>query len=243
MKTNLLSKQIIGEEMYNNINETIIQFDDIFNKGKHLMQDIKYLSTGDKHLDEILGGGYAFSKLTELSGISGTGKTLLALKAIKEIQDTNKLTVYVDASRDFNLKYLEDNNIDKDNVLIIQPESIEQLAILFTEILKPNINEIGLIIIDTIADLNTKKENEMSINTNLDISRSKIIKAFLNRISNIVRNQDTSVLILNQLRSKYDSNGNFEEISCYEKWINITCHKRIRLYLDEDNDICVNLIK
>ena len=79
----LQSKQV--EE----IEKIIQQYKNIF--GGKSMQTNNYLPTGNKALDEMLKGGYLKGTLTEISGVTDSGKTLLALKAIKQVQQENIL--------------------------------------------------------------------------------------------------------------------------------------------------------
>lgn len=238
------TSSLLGRERYNQINEDILKYQDLF-FGGNVMKDNTYnptLSTGNEVLDELLNGGYAIGKLTEISGPTDTGKTLLALKAIKELQnlDNNKLTIYIDASRTFKLEYTEEHELDKDGIVLIQPESIEKLVIMLSEIVKPCIDDVGLIIIDSLADLSTNKEQECGLKTNTDRHRSIVIKALLTRIANLVRNSETCAIILNQDRTNFEDET-MSTVSSSERWIKMTCDTRLRLSLDEDGDPCVEV--
>lgn len=95
------TRNLLGSQMYNQINEDILKYQDLFIGGKTMEKQNTYLSTGNESLDEMLKGGYQIGKLTEISGATDTGKTLLALLAIKELQKQNndKVAVFIDASR------------------------------------------------------------------------------------------------------------------------------------------------
>lgn len=239
MTSNNSIRKLLGGHMYSQINENIIKCHNIFYGGKTLEQ--KYLSTGNPSLDEILNGGYKKGSLTEISGATNTGKTLLALKAIKEAQKDEKLSIFIDTSRKFNPRYLKDNIIDEDGVFIIQPEYAEKLGILLTEIIKPNIEDIGVIVIDDLANLITKFEKNSSMNKNTDVHKSKVIKALLTRINNLIKNSDTCAIILNQNRSNFLKDGSVTEISSFERWVEMSCDTRLKLSLDEDGDICADV--
>ena len=145
------TSSLLGEKTYNQINEDILKYQNIFFGGNVMKEEkVSALSTGNEVLDELLNGGYSIGKLTEISGPTDTGKTLLALKAIKELQklDNSKLTIYIDASRSFKLEYVEEHNLDTDGIVLIQPESIEKLVVMLSEIVNPCIDDIGLIIFD-----------------------------------------------------------------------------------------------
>lgn len=234
------TKELLGGRMYESINQNILEYHEIFYGGK-AMNTPTYLSTGNEVLDHELQGGYRKGTLTEICGPSNAGKTLLALKAIKEVQKEDKLAIYIDADRKFRLDYLEEHGIDEEGIILIQPQSIEQLAVMLSEIVKPNVEDIGVIIIDSLADLSTKKEQGSKICTNTDIHRSKVIKALLMRIANLVRNSEACAIILNQLRNSFKEDGTVEVISTSERWVKMTCDTRLRLTLDEDGDPCVDV--
>lgn len=239
MTSNNPSRKLLGGRMYNQINQDLLKYHETF-YGECTMES-KFLSTGIESLDEMLKGGYTLGELVEISGATNTGKTLLALLAIKECQKDEKLSIFIDTSRSFNPKYLIENEINEDGVILIQPEYAEELGIILTEIIKPHIEEIGLIIIDDLANLTTKFEKNSDINKNTDIHRSKVIKALLTRISNLVRNTDTCAIILNQNRSNFLQDGTIDEISSFERWVNMSCNTRLKLSLDEDGDICADV--
>lgn len=234
------SKKLLGGRMYESINQNILEYNEIFYGGK-AMNTPTYLSTGNEVLDHELKGGYRKGTLTEICGPTNTGKTLLALKAIKEIQKENKLAIYIDANRQLQRTHILENELDEDGIIVIRPKSIEELAVLLSELVKPNIDDIGLIVIDSLADLSTKKEQNSNICTNTDIHRSKVIKALLMRIANLVRNTEACAIILNQLRTNFKDDGTIEVISTSERWIKMTCDTRLRLTLDEDGDPCVEV--
>ena len=136
---------------------------------------------------------------------------------------------------------LEDNDIDKSNVSILYMNEADTLGPILTQIIKPCIDNIGLIVIDSLADLTTVKEKNSSFETNTDISRSKIIKSLLTRLANLVRNTEACVIIINQERTNVVNNEIVGTVSTSERWVNMCCDTRIRLTIDEDGDSCVDV--
>ena len=220
----------------NNI-EKILKQDDLFGRRKI----VSYLSSGNEDLDSMLGGGYKKGTLTEICGSSDTGKTLLALKAIKEAEKENKFTLYISPKSTLNTSMLKDNNIDSNKVSILYMNEADIISQILTQVVKPYINNIGMIVIDSLADLTTTKEKESSLKTNTSISRSKIIKALLTRLSNITRGTDTCVLIINQERNNFVDNEVKGTVSSSERWINMFCDTRVKLSKDENNDVYVDV--
>ena len=204
------------------------------------MQTNNYLPTGNKALDDMLKGGYLKGTLTEISGVTDSGKTLLALKAIKQVQQENKLAVYINPSHNLNISMLIDNDLDEEMISVLYVNAADKIGALLSE-LKPCINDIGIIVIDNLADLSTNKEQDSPLKANTEIHRSKVIKALLTRLANLVRNTDTCVLIVNQERVNFVDNEAQGTVSSSERWINLTCDTRIKLSIDDDGDSCVEI--
>ena len=228
------NKKQINKELY----ESILKYKELVG-GRLNMNTIKYLPTGDDTLNSLLNGGYKKGLLTEINGISDSGKTLLALKAIKETQKEDKIGIYINTMESINISMLKDNDINKDELIIINMNKADLLGPLLTDIIKSLINYIGVIVIDNLAGLSTSKEQKSSITTNTDIHRSKVIKALLMRIANLIRNTDIVAIIINELR--YDINTD-TNVATSERWINMCCDTRIKLSLNEDNDIIIDNI-
>lgn len=196
------------------ISKSILKYEEVFG-GKYKMEQ-KYLLTGNSVLDEMLHGGYKKGTSTEISGMSDTGKTFLAIKAILEAQKENKITIYIDTTLKLTNDVLTDNNIDPDGVIIIRSNKADSLGPTLKSIIEPYSDEIGLIIIDDLAGLTTSYEQESSIKKNTDIHRSKVVKSLLMRISNLIRNTEITCLVINQERSNFD-NEDIEVVSSFEK--------------------------
>ena len=227
------------DKLANDIRENLLKCQQIF--GGINMINISYLSSGNEMLDELLGGGYKKGTLTELSGVDDSGKTLLALKAVKQVEKEHKVSLYISPNCSLTSSMLEDNDIDRNNVSVLYMDEADTLGPILTQIVKPCIDNIGLIVIDSLADLTTTKEKNSPFNTNTDISRSKIIKSLLTRLANLVRNTETCVIIINQERTNIIDNEIVGTVSTSERWVDMCCDTRVRLYIDEDGDSCVDV--
>lgn len=233
-----IKPQIRNTEVDEKLFEAIVKYQELF--GGNSVEP-KYLSTGNEALDTILNGGYKKGTLTEISGVTDSGKTWLALKAIKQAEKEHKISIYIDADCRLTDGMLEDNDIDKDNVLIVYMNTADTMGPMLSEIIKPCIDDIGVIVIDNLANLTTSKEQISSLKTNTDIHRSKVIKSLLTRISNLIRNSEACALIINQERTNVVDNVINGTVSSSEKWINICCDTRVKLTIDEDGDSCVEV--
>lgn len=229
----------LDKKLYENVVEDILQFENVFYGGNKVKD--KILSSGDDSLNELLQGGYRKGELTEISGESNSGKTLLALKAIKQVQTEGKIAIYIDVASRLQEIDLNENEIDKESLIYINLNLADEIGPVLTSLFSIGKEDIGLVVVDTLAELSTKYEMNNSLSKNTDLHRSKVIKALLTRISNLVRRTNTCAIILNQTRSNFDDEGNFEIVSSSERWVKMSCPTRLRLSLDEDNDICAEV--
>ncbi len=83
---------------------------------------LKSVPTGSLLLDEILGcGGYPLGRIIQLYGPPGSGKSLLAMLAMKEAQQLNSESqqVFIDAENTFNVEWAEQLGLDTSRVIIV----------------------------------------------------------------------------------------------------------------------------
>jgi len=83
---------------------------------------LKSIPTGSYLLDEILGcGGYPLGRIIQLYGPPGSGKSLLAMLAMKEAQkiSPDSQQVFIDAENTFNVEWAEKLGLDTSKVIII----------------------------------------------------------------------------------------------------------------------------
>lgn len=115
------------------------------------------ISSGDKVLDMLLGGGYETDVINTLYGPAGSGKTLLCMMAIKGVVDSGKKVVYIDTEGGFSIerfKQLYDNHEELlDNILFLQPVNFEEQKKSFEKLKELINNNIGLVIVDTLSML------------------------------------------------------------------------------------------
>lgn len=80
------------------------------------------IQTGSLLLDDILGcNGYPCGRIIQLYGPSGSGKSLMAMLAIKEAQhiDPKAKQVWIDAEQTFNADWAESLGLDVSKIIII----------------------------------------------------------------------------------------------------------------------------
>lgn len=172
------------------------------------------LNTNIKELDNILDGGIELGRLIEISGQPDIGKTTLLFDIIENI-DNSKIVLYI-ATSSKSLQYLYKRKLDlKNNVIILISNREEEII----DYLNKTINNIDLIMIDSISDILTVNE---SISLNLKIQQD--IPKLLRTFKNIVYGKDTSLLLINHITYK-----NNIEIPKWNSYFQQYCSIRLRL--------------
>ncbi|CAG8475287.1 6981_t:CDS:2 [Paraglomus occultum] len=165
--------------------------------GESKLKDQKTLSTGSLLLDQTIGtGGYVCGKIVEIYGLESSGKSTLALHAVSECQKLKKKAVYIDLENGLNIKYAQNIGVDKENLMILYPNS----AVKTFEMIRDLIREgTDLIVVDSVSNLAPQM---------IDLEKYKIgshallMSQGLRMLKNELTNKDTIIIFINQVRNK-----------------------------------------
>ena len=152
---------------------------------------VEYIDTGSYALNILFSGtplgGIPKGYISQIAGISGSGKSMVALKAAKAHQEASEenIVVWVDSERAMSESVLKNSGIDGDRLLICQENRIEkamQFVLGACEELDDDEKKKVFIVIDSWNMLVSKKKLEDSLageNTNsVDFSISKLKNDF-----------------------------------------------------------------
>src|SRR5437763_6836598 len=146
------------EKIYHEIEKTIERINKEYGKGtittleKSKLKDKKILSTGSIILDKAIGtGGYVHGKIIEIFGLESSGKSTLALHAVRECQKLGKKTVYIDLENGLDIQYTQDIGVKSENLMIVYPDSGEEAFRIIKTLIKEE--DVGLIVIDSVSNL------------------------------------------------------------------------------------------
>jgi recombination protein RecA len=165
--------------------------------GKSKLKEQKILSTGSLLLDQAIGtGGYVCGKIVEIFGLESSGKSTLALHAVRECQKLNKKAVYIDLENGLNIKYVQNIGVDKDNLMILYPNS----AVKTFEMIRDLIREgVDLIIVDSVSNLSPQVDDLEKYKIG---SHALLMSHGLRILKNELTNKDTIIIFINQIRNK-----------------------------------------
>lgn len=162
--------------------------------------DIETISTGSLAIDLAIGSGLPRGRIVEIYGPESSGKTLLTLHAIAEVQKNGGTAAFVDAEHALDPVWAKKIGVDVDNLIVAQPDSGEQ-ALEITEKLVRS-RAIDLVVVDSVAALVPSKELEGDMGDSHMGLQARLMSQGLRKITGAIHNTNTVVIFINQLRMK-----------------------------------------
>jgi recombination protein RecA len=174
--------------------------------------DVKeWISTGSSMLDLAISnranGGFPVGRITEVTGLEASGKSLLAAHALVSTQQKGGLAVYIDTENAVSREFLEAIGLDLEKMLYIPLETIEDIfeAIesIIESIRKSNKDRLVTIIVDSVMGASTKIE--MAADYDKDgwaTSKSIVLSKGMRKLTNMIGRERICLIFTNQLRSR-----------------------------------------
>jgi recombination protein RecA len=173
----------------------------IMKLGDGVINDVEAIPTGALSLDHALGiGGVPRGRVTEIYGPESSGKTTLCLHIIAEAQKTGGLAAFIDAEHALDVNYAKRLGVDTANLLLSQPDFGEQ-ALEITDTLVRS-NALDIIVIDSVAALVPRSEIEGEMGDATMAVQARLMSQALRKLTGAISKSKTSVIFINQLRSK-----------------------------------------
>lgn len=142
----------------------------------------KTVSTGSPYLDYRLGGGFALGGYNTIIADGGTGKTSIALKAIKDSNERlGKIGAFWDAEGTMDKSYLDRMGVTKDYFLPEKSRNLENM--LDTIEALATADDLGVIVLDSIpvfvssvVEEKSAGDNNMAVEARKFTARMPIIE-------------------------------------------------------------------
>lgn len=182
----------------------------IMAKGSSIVE-MPRIPTGSLSLDVETGGGIPVGRISTFSGHFSDGKTSIVLKIVAEYQKKfpEKEVVWIDAEGAWDDNWSRTLGVDADNVYLIHPEYSQQAFDLAEQCIT---EDVGLLVIDSIAALVPKEEAEATMEDWQIGLAARINNKFVRRTHsslNDKRGNDVppTVILINQLRQNVGGYG------------------------------------
>jgi len=130
---------------------------------------IHFVSTGCALLDIAISnkphGGIAYGRITEISGLESSGKSLLAIHAMANVQKEGGVAVLIDTETAVNWDFLDVAGVNRqENWVYTHLDTVEDIFASIENIIetvrRSNKEKPVMIVIDSLAAASTKKEME-----------------------------------------------------------------------------------
>jgi len=170
-----------------------------------------WISTGTAMLDVAISnrpyGGLPVGRITEITGLEQSGKSLLAAHLLAETQKLDGVAVLIDTETAVSREFLEAIGVDVSKLLYVSADSVEQIfdycETIIEKVRTASRDKIVTIVVDSVAAASTT--NELASDYKKDgyaTDKAIIISKAMRKITNMIGRQRISLVFTNQLRQK-----------------------------------------
>lgn len=145
--------------------------------------EVERVPWGIFSIDVEIGGGVPMGRITQIHGPYSSGKTTLAVKLAAQVQKLPKVNkvAWIDAEGAFDRKWFEGLGMDMKKTIIVQPDEGPKGLDMAEELVRTR--EIGLLVVDSVANIVPIKEIEESIENQGMALHARLINKFIRKIS------------------------------------------------------------
>ena len=166
--------------------------------GDKANEAIERFPSGSIALDVSLGGGIPLGRVIELYGFESSGKSLIATKAMAEVQKLNGVAALIDFEMSFDPSFARKLGLNPDELIISQPETMED-GLTVVESLAES-NGVDLIVVDSVAAMVPKAEFEAEVGKATMALQARVMSPFLRKLIGTCAKTGCTVVFINQLR-------------------------------------------
>lgn len=191
---------------------------------KEYDQDIAYMGNDENilkyelvpfsspRLTYMMYGGLPMGRMIEFAGAERSGKTTTAMDMIKQCQikfkkefeedkkEEERKVCFIDVENTFDEKWAKVNGVDLSKLLLIKPQDqyAEQIFEIILEIVATG--SIGLVVLDSVAQLQSKQSMEVSMEQKLYGGIAQSLTRFCNRVIPLLGSNNCMCIMINQVR-------------------------------------------
>ena len=173
-----------------------------------------WVSTGASMLDVAISnrpyGGLPVGRITEITGLEQSGKSLVSAHLLAETQKLGGLAVLIDTENAVSREFLEAIGVDTAKLLYVAAETVEQ-CFEYTETIIEKVrtsskDKYVTIVVDSVAAASTEKEMEADYGKDgYATDKAIIISKAMRKITNLIGRQKITLVFTNQLRQKMNA--------------------------------------
>lgn len=168
--------------------------------GETPSMEVATTPSGSLTLDIALGGGYPRGRVVEIYGPESSGKTTLALHAVAEIQKGGGNAAFIDAEHALDPVYAANLGVNVEDLLVCQPDSGEMALDVVDQLVRSS--AVDVVVVDSVAALVPRAELEGDMTDQQMGLQARLMSKALRKITGSLSKSQTTVIFINQLRSK-----------------------------------------
>lgn len=200
--------------------------DSIFFDG-NISTKYEAISTGSPSLDEAIGiGGIPRGRIIQFAGKESSGKTMLSLSCIREYLDANpdNTALFIDAEYTYDPAWAEKQGVDTSRVMVIKTndakmifegligktktnkvtkktsKSMKGILDHVIEGTDPRFKNLGIIVLDSVAVLNTPLEISADIGKANMAPIPRFLSTELKKLTPVIAHANVAFIGINQVR-------------------------------------------
>ncbi len=168
-----------------------------------------WISTGCDILDLAISNrphaGIPVGRITEITGLEASGKSLLAAHLLAETQKKGGLAVFIDTEQSVSQDFLAAIGVDVPKMLYVAAHTVEdifeKIETLIAHVRKSNRDRLVTIVVDSVAAASTKAELEADHGKDgFATGKAIIISKAMRKINDMIGKQRIALVFTNQLR-------------------------------------------
>jgi recombination protein RecA len=173
-----------------------------------------WLSTGNAMLDVAISnrpyGGLPVGRISEITGLEQSGKSLLSAHLLAETQRKGGVAVLIDTETAVSREFLEAIGVDISKLLYVSVDTVEGIfeacETIIEQVRKGDKDRLVTIVVDSVAAASTKKELEADYDKDgYATDKAIIISKAMRKITNMIGRQSIALVFTNQLRQKMNA--------------------------------------
>ncbi len=169
----------------------------------------EWIPTGSRWLDSIICkgkmAGIPVGKITEIAGLSASGKSYMAAQIAANAQKQGIDVIYFDSESALDSDFLANAGCNVENILYVQAQSVEFVLETIEELLGQNDNKM-LFIWDSLALTPANADLEGDFNPLSTMAQKpRILSKGMSKLVQPIANKHSTLLVLNQLKTNITS--------------------------------------
>lgn len=180
----------------------------VINLGKDVAEDLRidFIKTRSFKLNQLLGGGIARGRITEIYGNTGSGKTTLCYETIGFDMKKHEegYWVWFETEKSYDSEAAERFGIDMDRLLYIEMDDngAESGLDAIESVIRQGEGLIRGIVINSVAGLTPKRELDTLMDKQDMGVQAKMMSKLMRKITAIAGKSKIAVIFINQIRDK-----------------------------------------